>query len=241
MGFSESEIETMQADYKGIERSAKEMILNTAAQPRVWFENGVETTSQYWRTPDGNSLILQAGKGRYDLWRGFQQGFFASSSVVSNHKVERLVSKLLVKEFTNYSGVILSEPGSSDQYYHRDTDTLSNTDTDGKSLMMVDDFYFTTLVPITVDLTPENGATEFMVGSHRQSAGNFGLLETAQVRCPVGSAVLFNGKINPRGRGNASKVGRPPIYTVYHKRWYNDNFRIGVEEQTGNDARPILN
>jgi len=235
--FTEAEIKKMQADFVNIEKSAMELISNTPAQPRVWFESGVETRSQYWRSPDGKSLALQAGEGRYDLWRGFQKGFFASPAVVHNPKIERIVERCLVKEYTNYGGVILSYPASSCQYYHRDTDTLSNTDTNGESLMQVDDFYFTTLIPITVDMTIENGATDFMVGSHRQSADKFNQLSTAQANCPVGAALIFNGKINHRGMGNNSKVVRPTIYTVYHKRWYNDNFRMGVEESSGSEPR----
>ena len=46
---------------------------------------------------------------------------------------------------------------------------------------------------------------------------------------PLGSALLFNGKINHRGTSNASQRDRPAIYTVYHKLWYNDQYRKGVE------------
>ena len=48
----------------------------------------------------------------------------------------------------------------------------------------------------------------------------FGQLERAYAQCPVGSALLFNGKMNHRGTGNASQADRPCIYTVYHKQWY---------------------
>ena len=131
--------------------------------------------------------------------------------------------------------------------------------------MAVDDFYFTCLIPVTGDVTPENGPTEFLEvsecfhqychryfiltrrsalgcsapyplrsssqGSHRHCSDEFEGLEEAEVCCPLGSAVLFNGKINHRGKGNRSeKDDRAVVYAVYHKEWYNDQFRKGVDQ-----------
>ncbi len=182
--FSQEEIAQMQGDYEGIRDRALDMIENTQPKPRVWMENGKVTKSQYWKGEDG-AIILQAGEGRYDLWKNFQQGFFASKSVVQNKKIEELCKVLMIDDYKNYSGVIMSKPGSQHQYYHRDTDNLTNRGSDGKALMQVDDFYFTTLIPISVDTTPENGPTEFFVGSHRKSADQFDSLELAQVCCKV--------------------------------------------------------
>jgi len=227
--FSPAEIAKMQEDYSGIRAGALDIISSEEAQPRVWEENGEETRSQYWRKED--KVILQAGVGRYDLWRGFGTGFFASESIVSNPKLEPLLRHCLVDNYAQYNGIILSDPGSSDQYYHRDTDPLENTGSNGKALMAVDDFYFTCLIPITGDVTTENGPTEFLEGSHRRSADSYSDLQEVQICCPLGSALLFNGKINHRGKGNTS-IGddRAVIYSVYHKEWYNDQFRKGVDQ-----------
>jgi ectoine hydroxylase-related dioxygenase (phytanoyl-CoA dioxygenase family) len=97
--------------------------------------------------------------------------------------------------------------------------------------VLLDDFYFTCLIPITVPLTLDNGATEFMVGSHRRGASKFDHLELARAEVPIGSALLFNGKANHRGGANNSSHERPVLYKVYHKRWYNDQFRKGVALQ----------
>jgi ectoine hydroxylase-related dioxygenase (phytanoyl-CoA dioxygenase family) len=134
----------------------------------------------------------------------------------------------MVDDFTNYAGIILSQAGSSDQYWHRDTHTLSNTRTDGKELILLDDFYFTVLIPITVPFTIENGATEFLIGSHRLSADQFANGATVQMEVPLGSALVFNGKISHRGKANFSDRDRPALYLVYHKKWYNDQFRKGI-------------
>lgn len=226
--FSTEEIKRMQRDYATIKARAEDIMHHTEARDRIWQENGEETRSKYWKKED--ALILQAGEGRFDLWRGFKDGFFGSLSVLGNQKVENLISTLLVDDYTNYAGVILSLPGSKHQYYHRDTDNLQNKGSDGHCLMTVDDFYFTLLIPISVDVTKENGTAEFFVGSHRHTSDKFESLDRYQAECPVGSALLFNGKINHRGRGNDSLLDRPVIYLVYHKRWYNDSFRKGVDE-----------
>ena len=70
-------------------------------------------------------------------------------------------------EYTSYGGVVYSSAGSGDQYWHRDTNNLANRSTEGGQLITLDDFYFTVLIPVAVPVTTENGATEFMVGSHK--------------------------------------------------------------------------
>ena len=141
------------------------------------------------------------------------------------------MKKLLYNNYDHYSGIIMSNPGSSDQYFHRDTDSLSNfNNTNGSILVQMDSFYYTVLIPITIDMTIMNGTTEFMVGSHRRPSYEFNELELKQLEVPLGSVLIFDGKINHRGKGNNSNDERPCIYQVYHKKWYNDQFRIGVCE-----------
>jgi len=67
-----------------------------------------------------------------------------------------------------------------------------------------------------------------MVGSHRKPSTEFHKLKLHSQEVPLGSALLFNGKCNHRGKKNNSNRNRPCIYNVYHKTWYNDQFRKGV-------------
>lgn len=226
--FSRQEVMQMQTDYMAIKMKAELILDSVQPLTRIWTENNEVTESRYWKKDE--NLILQAGERRYDLYKGFNSGFFSSSSVVGNKTLDSIISRCLINNYTQYNGVILSYPGSGDQYFHRDTDTLSNTDTGGEALMAVDDFYFTCLIPVTGDTTPENGPTEFLEGSHRKAAKYFSSLQNTQVCVPLGSALLFNGKINHRGRGNRSEKDRSVIYSVYHKRWYNDQYRAGIQE-----------
>lgn len=224
--FTPEEIEQISSQFLPFKDKAFHLIETTPSQERVFSENNKETRSLYWKTED--VLILQAGKGRYDFFQGFKKGIFASSTVMCNPVLQELMGKLLGGDFTHYSGMIYSAVGSEDQYWHRDTSTLSNTDSSGEKLVGLDDFYFTVLIPMTVPFTLENGTTEFLVGSHRLPSSEFGHCTTAQVEVPLGSALVFNGKINHRGRGNSSLQDRPALYIVYHKKWYNDQYRKGV-------------
>ena len=174
--------------------------------------------------------MLQAGVGRLDCWKGFSKGILATASVKNNPIISKLMKALLVSDYTSYQGVVMSGAQSEGQYFHRDTDTLQNGRTCGREIVALDDFYFTVLMPCTVDVTLENGPTEFYSGSHRQPSDNFDENSRELVCAPVGSALVFNGKLFHRGSANRSNEDRPVIYQVWHKMWYSDYFRIGVDE-----------
>lgn len=227
--FSKDDIVKMKDDYKIVNERAKSLIHSGKKYKREWTENNEAIESAYWKDGKG-SLILQAGEKRYDYYRGFLHGIFEDgliNKVTKPPAVHELVDSNFRDDYVNYSGFIVSEPGSKHQYFHRDVNTLSNMDTSGRCLMGVDDFYFTTLIPLD-DVTVENGATEFLVGSHRATTDSFHTLEREQVTCPVGSALLFNGKINHRGRGNESQTEKSVFYIVWHKLWYHE-FRKGID------------
>jgi hypothetical protein len=225
--FSADQIVAVKEEYLRVKARADDIMQKTPSKVRVWSENNVETRSMYWKTD--KEVILQAGKGRYDLWRGFNTGVFSEGFMSRNPTLTSIMDRILVSDYSSYAGMIHALKGSESQYWHRDTDTLANKGTDGSNLILNDDFYFTCLIPITVPLTLLNGATEFMVGSHRRESSTFDLLERKRAEVPLGSALLFNGKINHRGMENLGEEDRPVLYRVYHKLWYNDQFRKGVE------------
>ena len=227
--FNPTEIESLKEDYKVIKSKAYNMIEESEEKTRYFEESGIPTTSKYWKK--GSDLIMQAGEGRYDFARGFDEGIFGSDSVVKNPKLMEMMTNTLKNGFTSYGGVVQSEAGSKNQYWHRDVDTLSNEGTNGEALVTIDDFYFTVLVPITVPITQDNGPTEFMSGSHRHPATEYDKCPPKiSPPVPLGSALVFNGKMNHRGTGNPSSEDRPVIYRVFHKRWYNDFYRVGIDD-----------
>ena len=251
--FTPQQVQVLQQDYTQLLAKATAFMDSTPARVRAMEENDTQIESRYWKKAaaggangsasanananaeqeDEEILILQAGKGRYDLYKGFgtaADGVFGSAAVLHNPVIGALVKRLLVRDYTSYTGVIHSTCGSEDQYWHRDTDNLSNSNTDGAEMVQIDDFYFTCLVPCTVPITAANGPTEFYAGSHRVPASAFPQCTVESVgEIPLGSALLFNGKCNHRGVANRSKQDRPAIYSVFHKLWYNDQFRKGIE------------
>lgn len=250
--FSATEITQMNNEYELLREKAMSIINNKSNErERVWRENNEETRSKYWcqlkeNTSDqSHDIILQAGVGRYDLWKGFHLN-------VESPILDNIIDSLLSSHI-HYSGIVISTPGSSDQYWHRDVDNLSNSnDTSGQMLMSIDDFYYTMLIPCSVDVTLQNGPTEFMVKSHKATANEFDTLEHKKAIVSMGDVLVFNGKMNHRGLGNrtgdngngrdgndsndGSSYGdgggeeRPVVYKVYHRPWYSDNYRAGVAE-----------
>ena len=57
---------------------------------------------------------MQAGVGRYDFARGFDEGIFGSNSVTKNPKLLNLMERTMKSGFTSNGGVVHSEAGSSD-------------------------------------------------------------------------------------------------------------------------------
>lgn len=143
------------------------MIDNTPAKPRVFEENGERNESEYWLCEKTKALIMQAGVGRYDFYKGFDHGSFSGNDITKNPFIDEIMDAAMNGEYTSYGGVVYSSAGSGDQYWHRDTNNLANRSTEGEQLITLDDFYFTVIIPVTVPVTIENGATEFMVGSHK--------------------------------------------------------------------------
>jgi hypothetical protein len=86
-----------------------------------------------------------------------------------------------------------------------------------------------------VDLTKENGPTEFRIGSHlRDSSENKNTESDVEfpLLCPAGSAVLFDYRIQHRGRANLLKAAVPPSPSVASRE---------IEPLSNIDnARPVL-
>lgn len=98
-----------------------------------------------------------------------------------------------------------------------------------------------------VDLTKENGPTEFRIGSHRRDSSENNNENEFPLLCPAGSAVLFDYRIQHRGRANQLKAAgplsnidnaRPVLYLAYAKSYFKDhgNTRSGRRLVQGGTA-----
>ncbi|MCS5710821.1 phytanoyl-CoA dioxygenase family protein [Candidatus Berkiella aquae] len=222
--YSQQEIEAFQIALNPVVQKI-ESLMKTPGIPRYFNNDGKKTASYYWQID--NDLVLQAGPGRFDTRYQLNKGIFADSHFQHNPIIEKLIQKVLHSRYTNYTGVVFAAPGSGDQYWHRDTDNIADSDIDGTQLVRMDDFYFTVLIPL-VNMNKENGTTEFMLTTHRKTMEEYPLAKTAQFDLKAGDVIIFNGKINHRGRANLSQSPRPVLYNVYYKKWYNDSYREGI-------------
>jgi ectoine hydroxylase-related dioxygenase (phytanoyl-CoA dioxygenase family) len=78
------------------------------------------------------------------------------------------------------------------------------------------------LVPIGV----ENGATEFIPGSHKMTCKESIMIDTnnrfqASIKeFDLGSIIVFDGRICHRGLRNLTDKNRTVLYMVWTKKWY---------------------
>jgi ectoine hydroxylase-related dioxygenase (phytanoyl-CoA dioxygenase family) len=180
---------------------------------------------KYWKAFKKSSVVSKNGvgsfrgstvifleKGRYDLELDF--GIFRSRRLLHNRRIINITNKLLKSDYISYAGSLPSIPNSKDGSWHRDVYSLFD-DEELETTLPV--FYITVLIPL-VDIDASNGATEFIVGSHR--GGKSGKRIVVQVGS--GSAIVCNGMVYHRGRANKSDKERHMLYIVYCKKWYND-------------------
>eukprot|EP01043_Picozoa_sp_COSAG02_P034504 COSAG02_NODE_2416_length_8909_cov_10.038252_8_plen_491_part_00 len=134
-----------------------------------------------------------------------------------------------------------SEPGSPQQHWHRDVDFLHGevaiaaTTGSRNSAHHTPPYGVVAVVPL-VDLETNNGATEFILGSHVHPAVlGHGLdlwegmprLNLTKLLVPRGSMLLFDLRTTHRGGPNESELPRSVLYTSYVREWFRDavNFR----------------
>jgi hypothetical protein len=120
-------------DFEHIKKKAFNLIDLTPAKPRVFEENGETSISKYWKQDD--ALIMEAGEGRYDFYKGFDHGVFGRKEVTMNPTLTEIMDATMNGEYSSYGGVVHSSAGSGDQYWHRDTNNLENRSTEGDKLV----------------------------------------------------------------------------------------------------------
>ena len=230
--FAAADLAVLQAEYDKLATLLETVTTTSPPKLRRYEEDGKEVRSNYW--VHKHNHVLECGPGRRDSNVGFNAGPLASPMFLGNPRVTALVKPTLQHgPFATRAGMLLSAAGSGDQYWHRDVDPLFHNDANrAKLVTLMDDFYVTVLIPL-VALSEANGTPEFMLRTHRADATAYETATRARFDVARGDAVVFNGKINHRGRGNPSPHARPVLYIVYHKPWYNDAYRAGVPESMG--------
>lgn len=193
------------------------------------YEAGIEHYDSVMRTvtardlsrelQDGFDVLRERGRGRFDM----ELPVFDTPPFAFLQKAPwmPIVQEILGKQVVLiHKGMFLSMPGAERQTYHQDGPHLNKVVQ--KPCHAVNVF-----IPL-VDLTLENGPTEFCLGSHVLGHEDFNedCVQTPTVK--AGTPVIFDYRLGHRGLANHSKSCRPLLYCTYAKAADGREFRDSV-------------
>ena len=125
-------------------------------------------------------------------------------------------------------GCVVSLPGCGEQYWHSDGAHIGSSatwaDIDDPAGAAAPPHAICVFVPL-VDLSEDNGYTEFWSGSHHfaqlmDKKGEQSLPGGTKAILPAGGALLYDFRTIHRGMPNHSQKKRPIFYTIYaHANW----------------------
>eukprot|EP01006_Ploeotia_vitrea_P019811 TRINITY_DN52057_c0_g1_i1.p1 TRINITY_DN52057_c0_g1~~TRINITY_DN52057_c0_g1_i1.p1 ORF type:complete len:307 (-),score=14.48 TRINITY_DN52057_c0_g1_i1:483-1403(-) len=117
-----------------------------------------------------------------------------------------------------FKGCVIGTPGCETQDWHKD----------GKHLWPIavtndaplPPHCLNVFVPL-VDITEENGPTEFQPTSHKHEDFQFSF-KTIKPCLKAGQCLLFDYRLWHRGLANTTNANRPLLYLTYARSWYRD-------------------
>jgi len=193
-------------------------IRNEIAKIRHYVMNKISSMP---RPLTNYSDIAERQLNRLDYRCGFTADIFVN---VGKPIIELVASLSPLVTFTHYWGAIPSLPGSGPTDMHRDIYPIYNN-LEGNNIADIDiqlpPYYFTVLMPL-VEITEENGPTEFIKGSHKHKVIDN---KTAEITAPLispGDMVIFDGRTMHRGRANHASEERLIAYITFTANWYHD-------------------
>lgn len=161
---------------------------------------------------------------RFDVQYGMHEEPFAT---LADDGPWCLLVRSILGEDTRllYSGLIIAcgyddaeaQDDAEPQDWHMDGDHLFEDENSPCHCLTV-------FVPL-VDMTVDNGSTEFSLGTHIH-ADHYPDGEII-FECTAGSAIIFDCRLLHRGTANRAASDRPLLYFTYAKPWYKDpiNYR----------------
>jgi ectoine hydroxylase-related dioxygenase (phytanoyl-CoA dioxygenase family) len=172
------------------------------------------------------SVGRKRSPGRWDIVNAalMDEPPFASRALRWNGFWAKLVRRLLGPACRmERLGVVFAKSGAADQGVHRDGKALFSDDGNVSCLPA---HCLHVFVPL-VDLTLENGPTEFFPGTHIRGApprvpGVPGITFTNRV-LRAGSFIIFDFRVLHRGLRNASSAARPMLYFTFSRPWFRDD------------------
>ncbi len=229
--FSPEQIETFIAESQKAFEKVKVTVENSTGKQRDYitaFDKVYHNRKYYYDDHEGNPSIIELAKGRYDFGLNGNHGIFASDSFLNPEPIKKLMKTKLGTQYTTFAGAVPAVPQSDDGLWHRDIyplfdngEELTGSYDDSIEVKIMPPFYYTLLIPLG-KMTANNGATEFIPGSHRLTYEEAKDIPRFQSDIEVGSVLLFDGRVFHRGRANQTNDSRMVLYQVYNRKWYND-------------------
>ncbi len=167
------------------------------------------------------SDIAERQLNRLDYRCGFTADIFDHIAAPIIHLV-KMISPTI--DFRHYWGAIPSLSGSGPTDTHRDVYPMLNTSLNNDLAshdIHLPPYYLTVFIPL-VEITLENGPTEFIKGSHRKSMVDE---ENAKIYAPTlspGDLVIFDGRTLHRGTPNRTDREKLIAYITFVANWYHD-------------------
>ena len=167
------------------------------------------------------SDIAERHLGRLDYRCGFTADVFQQVAIPIIKLVRELSPTI---DFRHYWGAIPALAGSGPTDMHRDVYSFLNTTT-GVNLDTLDakmpPYYFTVLIPL-VQITAENGPTQFIKASRHRLIVDESQEEIYAPLLSPGDIVIFDGRTLHKGSANHSHEERLLMYITFVANWYHD-------------------
>lgn len=177
--------------------------------------NGME------RPLDTYTDIAERHLGRLDYRCGFNAAIFYEVAASVNKLIRDLSPTI---HFRYYWGAIPAVGGSGPTNMHRDVypilNSSKNSDLSDYDIHLPP-YYFTVLIPL-VNITKENGPTQFIIGSHTKAVVNEALEKTHAPLLSPGDLLIFDGRTLHQGLPNQTQDERLIAYITYVANWYHD-------------------
>jgi hypothetical protein len=180
---------------------------------------------------EGFAQIVQRAPGRFDLIAGTDEPPFTDPAIQDRAPWRTIVARLLGEDARQlYRGILVAQPGSAQQPWHADGEQLFS-----RPVLRLPVHCVNVFVPL-VDLTDDNGPTEFCPRTHHLGGDVESMFEQdpdllrrigydGTPMTPLlgaGSMLLFDYRLVHRGLANRSPVPRPLLYLTYARPWFRD-------------------
>ena len=196
----------------------------------------------------GYAEVVHRAKGRYDVLDGINgEPLFADRAELLAPVVRRVLGD---DAHMLFNGLLMTISPSAEQLWHADGEHLfsgTHPDTvadgraaDGAAPEALPAHCINVFVPL-VDLTLDNGTTEFCLGTHNDTGISSDIVWQRQgwrdaightappvaMTAPAGSVVLFDYRVLHRGlECREGQPRRPVLYYTFARRWFSDNLNF---------------